>query len=187
MLSAIAKKADTRITYSASENNRNTKKGSSGEKSAVAKAMSSAQRDSFMSQSFAGQRWELSLQPSSSKDLRLTALNKLEQRNFQPAPGGLEIPLTGKAMGGMRRRTNAPVTPDVASTLGAEVHALREAIADKLQFINDLRQDLLDENDNPGQAELTRKAIEQATQEKNQLENRLRREVERARQQARGR
>ncbi len=100
---------DTKIKYRFPENAKANK----------AKATISEQpNNSVLSRAFAAQRLELFEQPSSSKDLRFTALDKLEQRNFRPAPGGLEIPLTGKAMGGMPKRTsrvNAPYIPEEAS------------------------------------------------------------------------
>lgn len=49
---------------------------------------------------FDGQRKALQKQASSSKDLTLTALACLRKRHFQPALGGLEIPLSGMALGG---------------------------------------------------------------------------------------
>jgi hypothetical protein len=103
---------------------------------AKATATESAQRNhSALSRAFAAQRLELFEQPSSSKDLRLTALDKLEQRGFKPALGGIEIPLTGKAMGGMRRRVNAPFSLSSLSKEGAQQY--RQEFEQELNEIND--------------------------------------------------
>jgi hypothetical protein len=53
-----------------------------------------------MHQAFAAQRNQALNQSGSSNNARLVALNKLEQRGFQPAEGGLKIRITGKGLGG---------------------------------------------------------------------------------------
>ncbi len=161
---------------------RNSEKGSDLETLGV-KAVSNA---------FVAQRLELSAQPSSSNDPRLTALNNLELRGFKPAPGGLEIPLTGKAMGGMhRRRINAPLTPAAASTIGyeymAELNSLSAQIADKQAFIADLREEIEEEDMTPGQIQINRQTIRNTQTEISALMDQLRRVRERAGQAARGR
>ncbi len=141
---------------------------------------------------FVAQRLELSAQPSSSKDPRLTALNNLELRGFKPAPGGLEIPLTGKAMGGMyRRRINAPFTPEAESTTEGEymieIDSLRTQVLAKRNIIAELRMEIEQGNLSQEQVRINRQTIENTLQEISALQNRLCRAAERARQAARSR
>ncbi len=110
-----------------------------------AKAADSAQcNNSILSRAFATQRLELFEQPSSSKDLRLIALDKLEQRGFKPALGGLEIPSTGKAMGGMPKRTSRVNVPIIREELirmpqyQQESEDIRRQIATQLDIIRRL-------------------------------------------------
>lgn len=140
---------------------------------------------------FAAQRLALSAQPGSSKDPRLTALNHLERRGFKPAPGGLDIPLTGQALGGMRRRrVNALFTPEAASTTEEEyntqINALREQAAEKITAMNELRAEIAGGNLEPEQIRLRRQAIGRIEEEIANLQHQLSQVAEQARQAARG-
>ncbi len=174
---------DTNIKYKSPENAKATK----------ATATNSVQRNnSVLSRAFAAQRRELFEQPSSSKDLRFTALDILEQRGFKPALGGLEIPLTGKAMGGMRRRVNAPPRPDTISEAGArqfqqEARDIENSMAHKRLYIRELntylaRPDLTEE-----QRQSASENLERFRQELVDLQARWDRLPERIRQAERGR
>ncbi|MEJ2754428.1 MAG: hypothetical protein P8104_00950, partial [Gammaproteobacteria bacterium] len=109
-----------------------------------AKVTASARHDSsIVSRAIAAQRLEMLEQPSSSRDLRLIALDKLQQRDFRPALGGLEIPLTGKAMGGMPKRVNAPYRPSVSRFSSSSV-STRVSSATRLEFSGPIREKQLE-------------------------------------------
>ena len=169
------------------------------------KVTASARHDSsILSRAFAAQRLEMLEQPSSSRDLRLIALDKLQQRGFKPALGGLEIPLTGKALGGMPKRINAPFRPasiqssrfsssstTVSSATRLEFAApVREKqieIEDKSNFVADLKDELEVGGMSEEQTRLTRQALEQAEDELATLHAEYRRLQEQIRQAERGR
>ncbi|XUP37829.1 hypothetical protein WAE31_10255 (plasmid) [Xanthomonas axonopodis pv. vasculorum] len=77
-------------------------------------------------------------------DLHLTALDKLQERDFEPALGGVKIPLTPNSLPGGGKRVT------VAGTSSRDVHVvpagirsdLSESIVDKQAIIQTLRRDL---------------------------------------------
>ncbi len=176
-------RSHTTIKYKASEDSQTTK----------AKATASTRHDSsVLSRAIAAQRLELFEQPSSSKDLRLIALDKLQQRGFRPALGGLEIPLTGKAMGGMPKRINAYYYPGAASEstrqeFGGPAAEKQQEINDKKEFIAELREELAAGGTTEVQTRLNRQALQQAQNELATLQAEYRRIQEQARQAERGR
>jgi type III effector protein AvrRps4 len=114
------------------------------------KVTASARHDSsILSRAFAAQRLEMFEQPSSSRDLRLIALDKLQQRDFRPALGGLEIPLTGKAMGGMPKRINAPFRPSSvqSSRFSSSSVSTMVSSATRLEFGAPVREKLIEIED----------------------------------------
>ncbi len=156
----------------------------------------SAQRsNSVLSRAFAAQRLELFEQPSSSKDLRLTALDKLEQRGFKPALGGLEIPLTGKAMGGMPKRisrTNALILsdhlpPEAARQYAQEDQEIRNQIAQQQNIFNLLKNLAAQPNQTEEQHQHISERLEEAANKLYDLQIRLDQLPERLRQAERGR
>lgn len=178
-------RAHTIIKCKSSEDSQTTK----------AKVTASARHDSsILSRAIAAQRLEMFEQPSSSRDLRLIALDKLQQRGFRPALGGLEIPLTGKAMGGMPKRINASFRSSSSSVSSATRQEFSEPareklieINDKANFITTLRAELADEGISAVQARLTRQDLQQAQDDLATLHAEYRRIQEQVRQAERGR
>lgn len=179
-------------------------KSSEDSQTTKAKVTASARHDSsILSRAIAAQRLEMFEQPSSSRDLRLIALDKLQQRGFRPALGGLEIPLTGKAMGGMPKRINAPFRPSSSSVSSRSSSSsvssatrlefsepAREKlleITDKTDFITELRAELAGGGLSEVQTRLNRQALEQAQDELATLHAEYRRIQEQVRQAERGR
>lgn len=157
MLSSVIK-AGTRTKYVAPGNNTKSKKVGNG----VAAAMTSA---------FAAQRLELANQPSSSQDPRLIALEKLEQRGFKPALGGLEIPVTGKAMGGMPpRRVSAPRV-----RTHEEIQAERAQIVQRIAALQPQAIELRNRLSRPITRQNRRECMELASQIGTECENLIRR------------
>ncbi|WP_425479218.1 hypothetical protein [Xanthomonas bromi] len=107
------------------------------------------------------------MQPGPSKNPHLTALDKLQERNFEPAPGGVKIPLTPNSLpggGGKRVQVVGTSSRDVQVVTAGIAPALQEAIDDKKIFIQNLRQELQEarEESNPTTIAHNAQALDQA-------------------------
>lgn len=114
---------------------------------------------------FEAHRQEISKQAGPSNNPHLNALDKLQQRHFKPAPGGVEIPFTPNSLlgGGKRVNTIGSSSRDVRVVAAAEVaQQLTERIQDTRLLIQNLTADLQAEVDDPGQRELTAQALVEA-------------------------
>ncbi|MBV6793134.1 hypothetical protein KWH42_06740 [Xanthomonas campestris pv. daturae] len=117
-------------------------------------------------EAFKAQRQAISMQPGPSNNPHLTALDKLQERDFEPALGGVKIPLTLNSLPGGGKRVQ------VAGTSSQDVHVvpagirseLQEAITDKQLFIQTLRQDLQEARNqgNPALIAQNERLLEQA-------------------------
>jgi type III effector protein AvrRps4 len=112
---------------------------------------------------FAAQRHEINSQPGPSNNRQLNALDKLQNRDFKPAVGGLEIPLTPHSLlgGGKRVYQRGETSRDVRVVPRGVAEDLRQKIDDKRELITRLATDLQDETD-PGQMALTTEALRTA-------------------------
>ncbi|MCS4509501.1 XopO/AvrRps4 family type III secretion system effector [Xylophilus ampelinus] len=116
----------------------------------------------WRNKAFEAQRKDISMQPGTSNSPYLTALDTLQQRDFKPAPGGLEIPFTPNSLLGGGKRTSqlGSSSQNVVVTDNA-LKELQEAIDDKNFLIDELRQDLETETD-AAQRQLTIRALNNA-------------------------
>ncbi|KOP53052.1 type III effector AvrRps4 [Pseudomonas coronafaciens pv. porri] len=98
----------------------------------------------MLAKSFDAQRLEINTQAGPSNSPHLNALNKLQQRNFKPAAGGLEIPVTPNSLlgGGKRVSQIGSSSRDIKVCPRGAGAALRDQIEDKQQLINDFNNEL---------------------------------------------
>lgn len=93
-------------------------------------------------------------QASTSRDVSLLAVNHLLERDGKPANGGLEIPWTGKGVGGARTKSRAAVESQIAD-LKEKLAQLRMAFSSKGREIRELAEDMVqEESDSPEYAAL---------------------------------
>ncbi|QUP55486.1 type III effector [Ralstonia syzygii] len=105
----------------------------------------------------------------------MSALDKLQQRNFKPALGGLEIPFTPNSLlgGGKRVSQLGSSSRDVGVVASGAAAELREEIEDKRLLIQNLTEELQGETDT-GQRALTTETLSSARADLAQLVERLR-------------
>lgn len=109
-------------------------------------------------QAFNAQRQALAAQAGSSHDRHLIALDQLQARNFEPAPGGMKIPLAPHALpgGGKRVQTVGTSSRNVHVVPMGVINELREAIADKQLMIQTLAEVLAQAEEEGNPVEIAR-------------------------------
>ncbi|MGV7165681.1 XopO/AvrRps4 family type III secretion system effector [Xanthomonas axonopodis pv. cajani] len=121
---------------------------------------------SLLTETFKAQRQAIYTQPGPSNNPHLTALDKLQERDFEPAPGGLKIPFSPNSLpGGGKRVSSAGTSSRDAHVVNAGIRSeLRESIVDKQTFIGTLEQDLQEARDqgNPALIAQNERLLEQA-------------------------
>ncbi|WP_372178124.1 XopO/AvrRps4 family type III secretion system effector [Xanthomonas axonopodis pv. phyllanthi] len=126
----------------------------------------SSPEHSLLAETFKAQRQAIYTQPGPSNNPHLTALDKLQERDFEPAPGGLKIPFSPNSLPGGGKRVS------LAGTSSRDVHVvpagirseLRESIVDKQTLIGTLTQELQEARDqgNPALIAQNERLLEQA-------------------------
>ncbi|SDK38019.1 type III effector protein AvrRps4 [Paracidovorax citrulli] len=121
------------------------------------------------SEAFKAQRQAIAMQPGPSNHPHLIALDKLEARGFEPAAGGIKIPLTPNSLpgGGKRVQTVGTSSRDVHVVPAGIAPQLREAIQDKQLMIQTLTQELAqaEEEGNPAEIAQNQRLLAQARQD----------------------
>lgn len=101
-------------------------------------------------------------QASTSRDVSLLAVSHLLGRGGKPAPGALEIPWTGKGVGGARTKSRAAVELQIAS-LKEKVGQLEKALSSTGREIRELSDDIAQEEvDSPEYADLKKQIARQS-------------------------
>lgn len=91
----------------------------------------------ILNKAFSKQREEIHQSPSSSKNIRIAALNGLEARNFKTAPQStLQIRLTGKGLGGMPGLSNTSIRTLEINRL---LIVIDEQITSKQSLVSNMR------------------------------------------------
>lgn len=127
------------------------------------------------SEAFRRQRQAIAAQAGPSHNPHLIALDKLQARGFEPAPGGMKIPLTPNALpgGGKRVQTVGTSSRDVRVVGTGVIDELREAITEKQSMIQTLAQDLAQAEAEANPAEIARNR-QLLTQAREDLRNYMR-------------
>ncbi|HEX7634522.1 MAG TPA: hypothetical protein VF427_04475 [Noviherbaspirillum sp.] len=108
---------------------------------------SSAELDTMLAKAVDAQRLDIITQAGSSNSLHLKALNKLQQRNFRPAAGGIEIPFTPYSLlggSGSKRRVTPPTEASIAA-LEAEVNNKKQILNNIIDSAREVDSDDEDE------------------------------------------
>lgn len=98
----------------------------------------------LLKEAFDEQRAVLRGQAGSSNGLDLIALDRIEGRGFKPAQGGLEIPLTGKGLGGGRTKSQAGIDAQI-NNLKVKRDQLKRSLLLHNRVINGLVGDMVSE------------------------------------------
>lgn len=98
---------------------------------------------------------------STSRDISLLAVTHLLERGGHSAPGGLDIPWTGKGVGGARTKGRAAVELQIAS-LKEKLGQLERSLSSMGREIRELSDDIAQEEvDSPEYADLKKQIIAQ--------------------------
>ncbi|WP_243787542.1 XopO/AvrRps4 family type III secretion system effector [Pseudomonas amygdali] len=134
-------------------------------------------QNALLAKSFDAQRLDINTQAGPSNSPHLNALNKLQQRDFKPAAGGLEIPFTPKSLlgGGKRVYQIGSSSRDVQVCSRGAGAALRQEIEDKQLMVNNLTDELQDAIDegNPAEIANTSQQLRQARSDLAELQRRF--------------
>ncbi|MCF5806274.1 XopO/AvrRps4 family type III secretion system effector [Pseudomonas tremae] len=134
-------------------------------------------QNTMLVKSFDAQRLDINTQAGPSNSRHLNALNKLQQRNFKPAAGGLEIPVTPNSLlgGGKRVSQLGSSSRDIKVCPRGAGAALREQIGDKQELINTFIEELQEAIDeaNPALIAHNTEQLRQARADLAELQNRF--------------
>ncbi|WP_057403176.1 XopO/AvrRps4 family type III secretion system effector [Pseudomonas amygdali] len=134
-------------------------------------------QNTILVKAFDAQRLDINTHAGPSNSPHLNALNQLQQRNFKPAVGGLEIPVTPNSLlgGGKRVSHLGSSSRDIQVCPRGAAAELRQEIQDKQTFVNDLTEELEDatEEANPDEIANTTQQLRQARTDLVELQRRL--------------
>jgi len=109
------------------------------------------------------------MQPGPSKNPHLIALDKLQERDFEPATGGVKIPLGPNSLpgGGKRVQVVGTSSRDIHVVPAGILPELRDQIVDKQEFIRVISEELQQARNerNPTMIAQNQQLLEQATSE----------------------